>query len=254
MTAWRDRLRIGFLGLCLLAIAAGPMVPDSLAQNASQPLTKEAIEQIIRQYILDHPELITESLRLAQERRQAEERKRAAAVIDVRRDDLLREPASPIGGNPEGDVTVVEFFDYRCGYCKRVAPIVRQLQAEDLKVRIVYKELPILGEESRLAARAALAAHKQGKYLPFHEALMASNDPPTMGEILKIAAQVGLDPVRLQTEMGSPEIQAALRKNHDLAQALGIRGTPAFVIGSEMVPGALDLSKLKELVARVRVR
>ncbi|MBI4537564.1 MAG: DsbA family protein [candidate division NC10 bacterium] len=252
MTRPQRTIRMGTLLVILALLAGSPLVRDAGAQSPPEPMTKEAVEQIIHRYLLDHPEVIMESVRQFQERQRADERKRASATIATRQDDLLRDSASPVAGNPQGDVTVVEFFDYRCGYCKRVAPVLRQLMAEDPNVRVVFKEFPILSPESTLAAKAALAAHAQGKYLPFHDALMTSNSALSMPDILKIAAQLQLDTGKLQADMNKPEIQAALQKNHALAQAMGITGTPAFIIGPELVPGAIELPVFKELIAKAR--
>ncbi|MBH0180363.1 MAG: DsbA family protein, partial [Nitrospira sp.] len=140
------------------------------------------------------------------------------------------------------DITVVEFYDYRCGYCKKAASAVTELQQVDPRVRVVYKDFPILGEPSELAAKAALASQAQGKHQVFHEALFASHAEMTKG--------VGLDAKRLEADMANPQWQAAIEKNRAFAQELGISGTPAFIVGTELVPGALDLSGLKELIAR----
>jgi protein-disulfide isomerase len=238
------------LALLALALPAGPA--SAAGSEAAPPLTRSAVEELIRQYILDHPEIILESVRTFQERQRAEQIQRGRAAVASRQQELLRDPASPVGGNPQGDVTVVEFFDYRCGYCRQAAPMLEQLVASDPKLRVVYKELPILGPDSLLGAKAALAAHAQGKYLPFHGALMALNAPLTMAEILGLAAQLSLDPAKLQADMNAPATQAAIQKNQALAQALGLSGTPAFIVGSEVVPGAVELSALRELVAKAR--
>jgi protein-disulfide isomerase len=221
-------------------------------QTDPPPLTKEAVEQIIRQYLLDHPEVVADSIRLLQERQRTEERRRAGAAIAGAQEELLRDPATPVGGNPRGDVTVVEFFDYQCGYCKRVAPVLKQLIAEDPKVRVAYKEFPILSPESVLAARAALAANRQGKYERFHELLMEAAGPLTLERILAVAGEATLDVEALKGEMSAPAVQAALDKTQALAQSLGLRGTPAFIVGTEFVPGAVDLPTLKALVAKAR--
>lgn len=239
--------------LLTLAILPGLPVPAG-AQAAAPPMTREAVEQIIRQYLLDHPEVITDSLRSLEERQRSEERRRAGAAIAGRQEELLRDPATPVGGSAEGDVTVVEFFDYQCGYCKRVAPVLKQLLVEDPKVRVLYKELPILGPESVLAAQAALAAHRQGKYERFHDLMMESPTRPSLDRILEVAQAVGLDLGRLREDMESPAVKAALDKNHALAQAIGLRGTPAFVVGSELIPGAADLETLHALVTKARGR
>ena len=236
--------------LALLAVTARP-VP---AADPSAPPSREAIEQIVRDYLIAHPEVIAEALRALEDRQQAEQRQRLAEAIRAHRDELLADPGAPVGGNAQGDVTVVEFFDYRCPHCRHMAPTVTQLVRDDSKIRRVYKELPILGPESVFAARAALAAHAQGKYGALHEALMAASEPLTQESIMGIASRVGLDTARLRQDMESSEITARLRRNHALAQALGVRGTPALVVGDELVPGAVDLATLAQLVERARGR
>jgi protein-disulfide isomerase len=240
----------GLLG----ALAVLGATASVAAQTGRPPLDRPAIEAIIREYLLQNPEVILEAVRAMQERQQAEERQRVAAVLAARRAELYQDAAAPVAGNPRGDVTVVEFFDYQCRYCKTVVPALRQLLEQDRQVRFVFKEFPILGPESVLAARAALAARAQGKYVAFHQALMAQGGPLTLPEILRVAAQVKLDPARLQADMEAPEIRQAIQKNLALAQELGIRGTPVFVIGGELVTGALELDALKDLVAKARAR
>ena len=169
-------------------------------------------------------------------------------------EELLRDPASPVSGNLNGDVTVIEFFDYRCGYCKRVASAVTQLQQDDPGVRVVYKDFPILGEASVFGARAALAALEQGKHQAFHEAMLASDNELTQEEAFAIAQRVGLDVKKLDVDLQAPERQAEIDRNRALAKLLGISGTPGFVIGGEVYPGALDLARLKALVAQARTK
>jgi protein-disulfide isomerase len=157
-------------------------------------------------------------------------------------------------GNPAGDVVVVEFFDYRCPYCKTVAGMVRDEVASDGKVRLVMKEFPILGPQSVQAARAALAAVLQDKYDVFHFALMTQPGDMSDTHIDTVAASVGLDVERLRRDMKSPEIAAAIDRNIALAEAVGIRGTPAFVIGKSLVPGAIDAESFRQLIADARAR
>jgi protein-disulfide isomerase len=228
------------------AVAWGAEAPD--------PPSREAIEQVIREYLKGHPEVVEEALQVLEARRRDEEKRQAREAVRANRDQLLNDVGSPVAGNPQGDVTVVEFFDYRCGYCKGVAPDVQKLLAEDPNVRIVYKEFPILGPESDLAARAALAAHAQGKYLPFHDALMTASGPLTLPAILQLSRAAGLDGARLRADMEKPEIRATIERNRALADTLGITGTPAFVIGAELVPGAVGLHGLKALVSQARAR
>jgi protein-disulfide isomerase len=146
----------------------------------------------------------------------------------------------------------VEFFDYNCPYCRKVAPTVVELEEADPDLRLVYKEFPILGPGSQFAARAALAATKQGKYLPFHAALMQATEQVTEQSVMEIARAVGLDTEQLTADMQAPAIEDAITRNLRLANALGINGTPSFVIGQEIVPGAADLGTLQHLIARAR--
>jgi len=207
-------------------------------------------DQAIEQYIRAHPEVIEQSLQALEAKREAEEKARQKVAIGQRQKDLLHDPNSPVSGNRNGDVTLVEFFDYRCGFCKRAAGAVTQLQNEDSRVRVVYKDFPILGEPSELAAKAALASNRQGKHQAFHEALLASKGEMTKESILAIAGDVGLDTARLESDMANPEWQTVIDRNRALAKDLGISGTPGFIVGTELVPGALDVNGLKELIAR----
>jgi len=237
---------VGILGLLpVLTSAEVPTTP-------SDPAFQQAVEQVVEQYLRSHPEVIEQSLRILQAQRQEEEREHTRQMIATKQAELLNDPHSPVSGNLEGDVTVVEFFDYRCGYCKRVAGTVTQLQQDDPNVRIVYKDYPILGEASVLAARAALASKAQGKHLVFHEALLASEEELTQSTILALATAVGLDTEKLHRDMESPSIQTMIERNQALARELGINGTPGFIIGTELVPGALELKDLKNLIRQVR--
>src|SRR6516164_9712401 len=176
----------------------------------------------------------------------------AEHALVARRSEIFDDPGTPVGGNPKGDVTLVEFFDYRCPYCKQVRPRLKELLAGDHQLRIAYKEFPILGSVSVAAARAALAAHRQSKYEAFHDAMMAASGQITEDTVYQVAGAVGLDVDHLKRDMSSPEINGALKANHALAEALDITGTPGFVIGNQIVPGAMELSNLKELVAGAR--
>jgi protein-disulfide isomerase len=212
----------------------------------SNDLTDAAVER----YIRTHPEVIMQSLQAMQSKREAEQRDRQRGALAAKQKELISDPRSPVSGNPKGEITLVEFYDYRCGYCKQAASAVTELQKQDLRVRVVYKDFPILGEPSVLAAKAALASQVQGKHQVFHEALLASNGNMTKDEILKIAASVGLNAKRLEADMADPQWQVIIDNNRALAQELGIFGTPGFIVGTELVPGALDLNGLKDLIAR----
>jgi protein-disulfide isomerase len=222
--------------------------------HAAEPpaLTREQIEQIVREYLIKNPDVVTDALQAAEMKRREEAQRQTQQAIVSQREQLLRDSTSPVGGNVAGDVTVVEFFDYACPHCKTVDAAVKQLVREDPNVRLVYKELPVLGEASVTAARAALAAREQGKYYALHDALMTSTVPLSDPVVYRLAAQVGLDVDRLKRDMASGPVTAALKKNYSLAETLGVHGTPAFIIGDELVPGAVPLARLKQLVARAR--
>jgi len=236
----------GILGLLPVLSHAEPHTAPS------DPAFQKAVEQVVEQYLRTHPEVIEQSLLILQAQRKEEERERTRQVIVTKQAELLNDPNSPVSGNLEGDVTVVEFFDYRCGYCKRVAGTVTQLQHDDPNVRVVYKDYPILGEASELAARAALASNAQGKHVAFHEALLDSEEELTPETILALATAVGLDTEQLLKDMESPSIHTTIKRNQALARELGVNGTPGFIVGTELVPGALDLKDLKNLIKQVR--
>ncbi|MBK9306624.1 MAG: DsbA family protein [Nitrospira sp.] len=236
-----------FASLILVASGCSSTANESKATSVvSQDLTDAAIER----YIRNHPEVIVQSLQAMEAKREAEQRERQKIALTAKQQELLHDPTSPVSGNPKGEITLVEFYDYRCGYCKRAASAVTELQKVDPRVRVVYKDFPILGEPSELAAKAALASQAQGKHQAFHEALLASHSDMTKDEILNIAVSVGLNAGRLEADMADPKWQAVIDKNRGLAQELGISGTPGFIVGNELVPGALDLNGLKELIAR----
>ena len=212
---------------------------------------KDAIERIVRDYLLRNPEVIDEALGVLQARRQAEEQARVRVAIAENREALGAHPMSPVSGNADGDVTVVEFFDYQCGYCKRALRAMEDLLETDANVRVVWKEFPILGPVSVVAARAAMAAQRQGRYLALHLALMREPEL-TEQKVFEIANQTGLDMAQLRRDMEDPAIEAYLGEVRALARQLRIGGTPAFVVGDTLVPGAVDAAHMKELVAAAR--
>jgi len=237
--------------ICLVAIGLA-IAPLAEADETVTPGQKTAIEQIIHDYILEHPEVVIQALQSAESKAKAAAEERGRATLVEKRKELLDDPTSPIAGNPGGDVTIVEFFDYRCPYCKQVEPALEALLREDRQIRIVYKEFPILGKDSVYATRVALAARKQAKYDAVHAAMMAAKGQLDESTIFKIAASAGLDVERAKADMTSSEIDDVIRRNFELAQALDIRGTPAFIIGGELVPGAIDIATMKQKIAAAR--
>jgi protein-disulfide isomerase len=231
------------------------MLPLMAPARAAEPLTpaqKDAVEKIIHDYFMAHPEFIIDVLHEAEAKLKAEKADDAKQAIAARRDELLHDASAPVGGNPDGDVTIVEFFDYRCPYCKQVEPSLDALVQQDPKIRIVYKEFPVLGAASVYATRIALAARNQGKYAAFHGAMMATKGDITEEVILKVAKSVGVDIDKAKAQMNAPEIDELIKRNYALADALDIQGTPAFIIGDTLIPGATDIAKLRQLVADVR--
>ncbi|NJO23686.1 MAG: DsbA family protein [Sphingomonadales bacterium] len=226
----------------------GPLRPA----NAQSTVSQDEFERRIRAYLLAHPEVIAEALQGLEERERAAQASAAKSALKTHADEVLRDPDSPVGGNPEGDVTLVEFFDYNCPYCKRVAPDMVKAASNDPKLRVVYKEFPILGASSTFAAKAALAAHRQGKYVAFHNALMEAKGTLTEKRVLEAAGRLGLDVERLKADMATPALQAAIDRNLALARALNINGTPGFVIGEQIVPGAIDLATMERLIGEAR--
>lgn len=209
-------------------------------------------EKIVREYLLEHPELIREAMLRLQQREAAADAVAKKQVLAAHRDELFADPYSPVLGNPDGDVTIVEFFDYRCGYCKHVAPVLAGLLESDANVRLVLKELPILGPDSLLAAQAALAAQRQGRYKEFHAALMAAKQVDEAA-INATATELGLDMDKFRADRGDAATAAILEKNQQLAGSMDINGTPAFVIGNRLVSGAADAATLAAYIAEVRL-
>jgi len=235
----------------LVALTAQTGLAQETDPGADLPA--DQIEQIVRDYLMREPEVIYQALEELQRRQAADQAERQKQMLSSRRDDLVNDPATPVAGNPEGDVALVEFFDYRCGFCRRVLPSMKSLVEEDQNLKVVFKELPVLGEDSVRAARAALASRQQDVdlYLDFHFALMSAEDLSANG-IRNIAADVGLDPDQLELDMEGDEVARAIEANYQLASALGIEGTPAFVVGDTLVPGAVDKSRLSALIAEAR--
>jgi protein-disulfide isomerase len=236
-------------------LTAGILLAASVSAHAEQTkaaeLPVEQIEKIVREYLLREPEVVYQALEELQRRQAEATAARQRAAIAENQGELTGDSASPVGGNPDGDVTLVEFFDYRCAYCRRVVSSVRALLDEDRALRVVFKELPVLGPDSVRAARAALASRRQDRYVPFHFALMAADDLSQEG-IRTIARSVGLDPDQLEADMAAPEVMAAIEANYALANELGIEGTPAFVIGDQLIPGAVDKARLQQLLEQAR--
>lgn len=214
-------------------------------------VSKAEMEKVVHDYLLANPQVIVEAMQNYQANESKREMDTIREGVKNNTTELFRENDPLVAGNPNGDVTVVEFFDYHCPYCKKVRDELVKLLNEDGKIRFVLKEYPILSAESEMAARAAIAAHEQGKYWPFHLALLGSDDISEPA-LFAIAKQVGLDVDRLKTDMKSEKVQKRLERNMKLGDLMGVKATPTFIIGDEPASGAYPVDKLKEMVAAAR--
>lgn len=220
--------------------------------QALSALNEGQIESVIAAYLQDHPEVVWTALENAQKKVEQQKAQQTASNLVDLKSKIFDNAADPFLGNANGDVTLVEFFDYRCPYCKRVAPDIDALISEDSKIKVVLKEFPILGPESVYAAKLALAAQRQGQYEQMHRALMAHRGDYTEAVLLDLAKNIGLDLDRLKIDVTDPSIAGAVEGNLDLGRSIGIGGTPAFVIGRKVVPGAISVDELKQLVVEAR--
>jgi protein-disulfide isomerase len=215
------------------------------------PAQRAEIVAVVRDALKQDPSILREAVAVMQadDARKAEATTRAA--ITASRDSMVT-PADPVAGDPRGDVTIVEFFDTRCPYCRRLEPVMTQFLAQDRKVRLVYKDLPILGPASVMGTKALLAAQRQDAYVKMRDAVMRLPPDTTLQQIDTTANALGLDWPRLAHDMQDPSIQARIDQNLKLAHSIGIQGTPALVIGTDLIPGAVDLPELTKVVAEAR--
>jgi protein-disulfide isomerase len=239
-------------------IAAVVALGFAMSQGASasdfSPDQKKEIEAIVHDYLKNHPEMLIDAIQAADDKLKADAKDKATQALAAHRQDVFNDPQSPIAGNPNGNVTLVEFFDYRCPYCKQVEPSLEKLVGDDHQLRFVFKEFPVLGPDSETASRVALAAKKQGKYDAFHRAMMATGGHIDESVIFKVAASAGLDIDRVKQDMKSPDVEKELKANLDLGKLLDLDGTPSFIVGNTIVPGAVSADDLKQLVANARAK
>lgn len=246
----RKKVSALLLSLAALVVAIGVGLYSYLAPRLA--IEDAAFGDKVRAYLMENPAVLREALiALSQQEKRAEgaaQKERLAALSE----DLTQDGYSHVAGNPAGDVTIVEFFDYRCGYCKKSFPDLMKAVEEDGNIRLVLKEFPILGADSFIASQAAIAAEEQDGYLAFHTALMESRGSLTKERILTIAGDAGLDITKLQADMASEKTRRVIEKNHELASKLGISGTPAFIIGDQVIPGVISLADMKTVIGAVR--
>jgi protein-disulfide isomerase len=233
------------------ADSSSPAPQSSSADNA-MPKDRAGLDRAIHDYLMAHPEIVVDALKAAQQQADAQAAEQSRRMISTKKKEIFESADDLVQGNPKGDVTLVEFFDYRCPYCKQFEPSLDALLKEDGKLRVVYKEFPILGEASVYATRVALAAKKQGKYPEFHNAMMAAKGDINDETVLNVAKSIGLDIGKIKTDMGAPEIDKLIAANYALADALNIQGTPAIILGDTLIPGAVDLDTLRKNIAAIR--
>ncbi|OYY91778.1 MAG: disulfide bond formation protein DsbA [Sphingomonas sp. 28-66-16] len=237
--------------LLLAAIAGGSALLGAGAMAAVTHLSgggpvsgRGQIERVVHDYVLAHPEIIPEAMGLMRDRETGRE-------IAANRDAIVKPFGDAWIGNPNGNLTIVEYFDYNCGFCRSSLPTIAKLVASDPELRVVFRELPILSDESRVAARYSLVAAQRGKFKAFHDALYAGG-PISEASLAKAVAVAGIDPAVARQAAGRPEIEAEIQSNLAIAQRLGMSGTPSWVIGDHVVSAALPLDELQAAIAKAR--
>jgi len=238
---------IGVLRPMFTALALALAAPASATD-----LSADEIKQLALEAIRQNPEIVMEAVAILQARDEQTAAAAAAQVLSEQRFMLEEDPNAPVLGNPDGDVTIVEFFDYNCPYCKQAATAVEALIAADDNIRVVFREWPILSDGSVLAALAALAARKQGQYEAFHREMMALRGRAEEASVLAAAEKIGIDMEALRADMDAPDIAEHVDQSMRLAEMLGFSGTPSFVIGDALVPGFVPIEELERLVAKAR--
>ena len=238
---------LSLLAALLLGLTAAPALAEGFT-----PQQRAEIVEVVRAALKTDPTILRDAIAVLQEEDAKAQQAAARTVIGDLGDALTRAPGDPIDGNPQGDVTLVEFFDVRCPYCRRMQPVMADLLRSDHNLRVVYKDIPILGPASLLGAKALLAAQKQGGYLTLKAALMSGPPDINTDTLRSATAKTGLDWDRLQQDMADPSVQQRLDANLRMARRLDIEGTPAYVIGARMLPGALSVAELQAAIAEAR--
>ncbi|MDE1174653.1 MAG: DsbA family protein [Parvibaculaceae bacterium] len=244
--------RFPALALAALMGLHAPVANAASESSAFSDSQKQEIGTIVRSYLLDHPEVLVEVMQELDKRQKAENESKASDAIAKNASQLYKSPADFVGGNVKGDVTIVEFFDYQCGYCRAAAEPLQQATSDDGHVRVIFKEFPILGPASVTASRAAIASIRQNKYMPFHMALLHRKGPLTDDIIFTVARDNGIDVAKLKKDMEDPSVMDTIKGNYELARTLQVDGTPAFIIGNELVPGAIGADEMRKHIDAAR--
>ena len=239
--------------LTALLLTATPALAFDI--DAMSDAERAAFREEVRAYLMENPEVLMEAIGVLEERRAQEATAAEGQMLETHRDAIFSDGYSWVGGNPDGDVTVVEFMDYRCGYCKRAQPHVARLLESDGNIRYVVKEFPILGEQSTLASRYAISVQQiagDEAYGKVHEALMGWNGDITEGALARIGREAGVDHEAIVAHMDTDAVTKVIDQNRTLAQALQIQGTPTFVMGDQFVRGFVEFDQMQEIVDGVR--
>ncbi|WP_246333403.1 DsbA family protein [Aureimonas mangrovi] len=246
-------LRALLLGsMSALVLGLGAAAPASAQEGAAQD--REAIEAIVRDYLIREPEVLLEALDALEAKRAAETQSAQSEAIESAEAELVSTPDGTALGNPDGDVTLVEFFDYNCGFCKRAHADMNALIEGDPQLRVVLKEIPVLGPQSEEASRVSLAVREIApqRYGEFQSALLSSESTADEAEALRIATGMGLDEAAVREALAGPAVTGALQESARLASLLQINGTPSYVVGDLLVPGAVGAETLSEYISNVR--
>ncbi len=250
-----------FFGLTL-SLSALVARSNTISSNSSTtmshghftPAQIKNIESIVHDYLIKNPQVLVEVSEELQKQTEEKEMTLAKQAIKNNLQKIFYDPNSPVAGNPNGSVVLVEFFDYQCGHCREMSPLMQDIVSKNKNLKVIFKELPIFGANSKLAAEAALASVQQGKYYPFHNELFAAENPLSKQQIYRIAKKAGLNISKLRKEMSSNLIKQQISKNMQLAQALHLVGTPSFILSNkshtqfEFIPGATSETNLQDKI------
>ncbi|MBK1668690.1 hypothetical protein CKO28_11690 [Rhodovibrio sodomensis] len=251
-------LALPLLALTFAAAPAGAQQSTptgSAAPGDASPFSgqeQDAIDRRVRAYILDNPEIIMQAVQILRDRQEQQAENARRQGVRQHAEALRDSGPLPVLGNPDGDVTIVEFFDYRCPYCRQVSNLALATAKADGNVRVIYKEYPILGPDSEFASRAAIAAAMQGEYAAFHKALMTEVQTVNQDSVMRLAEMMDLDIAQLKADMQSDTVTQTIQRTRQLGQQLRINGTPAFIVGTEVAPGAISRDELEKMIAQAR--
>jgi protein-disulfide isomerase len=248
----RNTARILLCSMRALLIAMALLMPFTLQAQEFTPQQNEQIKNMIRQFLFKNPQALREAIINLQAYERKQQQLAARQMLIQEGKSLYRSPYSFVAGNPNGDVTLIEFFDYNCSFCRRSMKDLMTLISTDSNLKVIFKEFPILGDGSMYAARAAMASIKQGKYMEFHMAMMQIRGTADENSVLEIAEEIGLDIAKLKQDMEASYVSAEIKDVLRSASVIGVNGTPAYVVGDRLIAGAVGITELRRQIAEVR--